>query len=106
MWNNLLSRIRIIDSLQQVCGVTNSLVNLQVLPLAQFRKTEFVGISESFVVKWFNDGKLMSGMNNVFNATVPNGSGKWQVTVELLSSQVRVDTARNLQDQRAFNACK
>ena len=71
------------------------MVDLQLLPLAQFR-TESIIPKESYTVKWKKDGRTIQQFTNQPRFEVDGGDavGRWTVMIKFATEEVRVDDAR------------
>ena len=71
------------------------MVDLQLLPLAQFR-TESIIPKESYTVKWKKDGRTIQQFTNQTRLEVDGGDavGRWTVMIKFATEEVRVDDAR------------
>jgi hypothetical protein len=70
-------------------------VDLQLLPLAQFR-TESITPKESYTVKWKKDGRTIREFTNQTRLEVDGGDavGRWTVMIKFATEEVRVNDAR------------
>ncbi|EDR13209.1 uncharacterized protein LACBIDRAFT_230303, partial [Laccaria bicolor S238N-H82] len=101
LWLSLLGHIDLINDIgigqceQQSSGSWTRVVDLQLLPLAQFR-TESITSKESYIVKWKKDGRTIREFTNQTKLEVDGGDavGRWTVMIKFATEEVRVDDAR------------
>lgn len=103
MWIQFLSKISLIDSLhvEESPNPDGSFgIVLTTLKLGQFRAPGNEVEGESWVVQWFLGNVLQEEWNNLFaiNAT----TGVWDVRVEFVTDEVKLDSERLLHDERRF----
>ena len=101
LWLSLLGHIDLINDIRigecekQSSGSWTRVVDLQLLPLAQFR-TESIIPKESYTVKWKKNGRIIREFTNQTRLEVDAGDavGRWTVMIKFATEEVRVDDAR------------
>ncbi|RKO93778.1 hypothetical protein BDK51DRAFT_26001 [Blyttiomyces helicus] len=104
LWQNLLSKISLIDSLTATCdGATGTTtLSLVVLPLAHFRTANVIRVpGERYIVRWTRNGRHVPEWDDKFEVAVEKGlEGVWAVDVKFETPEVRVDTNKVLKSSK------
>ncbi|KAI8925350.1 IgA peptidase M64-domain-containing protein [Entophlyctis helioformis] len=100
LWENLMTRISLIDDLVETCDTEKSELHLRLvpLPLAQFRAPGVAKVDgEKYHVVWRRDGRVLDEFKDAFEIVVPLGKRRrGQVyTVELVLETPQVRNDRN-----------
>ena len=100
MFLSFLSKVSLIDDLKLACKDKNNwFAELQLIPLAQFRKGKNT-FSEKYHVAWLQNGVEVTALRDRTSAEL--GPGKWAVNVRFETNQVRKDEKGLLKAERKF----
>ena len=108
LWLSLLRKIRIIENITETCqedaitGLATHALELQLLPLAQFRPFD-VSVKERYAVTWKKDGKILDEFQDMTKLPIDNeeGLGLYTARVEFMTEEVRVQKGE-LTDTREY----
>ncbi|KAH7913957.1 IgA peptidase M64-domain-containing protein [Hygrophoropsis aurantiaca] len=112
LWMSLLKRIDLIDGTRQSCTWQRAplpdtsaqwrrILELDLVPLAQLRKAP-VTTNESYGITWFRNGKEIQGSANRIRVVVDDVPATYDVEVELVTDEVRLDKNGWLTAGRTF----
>ena len=110
LWLHLFKRVDLIDSISVTCpsvpGEPISL-GLELLSLAHLRKPEegHLRNKESYAIIWKRDGVTVDPWTNstIIEVQPVDAGGRWEVSVEFSTPEVRRDERGYLLAQRSFN---
>lgn len=100
LWLSLLKRVNLIDNLTESCtrenlsGAWTKTLNLDLVPLAQFRDGEDEPInSEAYTIIWEKDGVTIDEFANKTYISMDDKDsiGQYTISVEFSTDEVRVD---------------
>lgn len=90
LWLNLLKRLSLIDGISESCTSTSKVLELGVVPLAQFRQPGLVE-GEAYTIAWSRDGNPLPQFANQTRVELGNQDviGSYAVVVEFSSVEIR-----------------
>jgi len=91
MWLQFFQTVSAIDNLATDCTANAVTVDLQVIPLGQFREIPIPG--EQYTLTWLHNGVYDGTKDNVFVWTDSrsNAAGEWTAQLKFITQQVRQD---------------
>lgn len=84
-----------VDSIDEICENSQSILTLNLLPLANLRKVP-VAPKEAYSITWKKDGVLLPGFANKTRIQVAgdNAVGEYAVDVDFQTEEIRLKTSR------------
>ena len=112
LWENLMTRMTLVDSIQQTCLEDGNIrIQLFLLPLGQFR-LPFASSDqdEMYIIRWFYNGKSIPRFKNKNSVDISseNINHEWSVLVKFKTKYVRNDFNKVLEwrgDNIKFQNC-
>lgn len=103
LWLSLLRRVNLIDDIQESCRGTVQILDLALVPLAQFRES-LIEVQESFTITWFKDGTAFPEFTNKTRLEVDadDGPGLYTINVKYTTDEVKVDRESLLTDRLKY----
>jgi len=109
LWLSLLKRVDLIDRVQIACmrdpvaGTLECTLDIGLVPIGQFRQ-EALGIQEGYTIEWRKDGARIDGAANQTTLVLRghDSSGVFDVDVEFVTEEVRLDSDGLLKSHRTF----
>ncbi|KAG6841112.1 hypothetical protein C0991_001800 [Blastosporella zonata] len=106
LWLSLLRSVNLIDGIKERCEqqpsdydsnnqvtvVPAKTLELELIPLAQFRESQ-AHTNETYIVKWWKDGKFLKQFTNQTRIALNDleSIGTYSISVTFVTTEVRVD---------------